>query len=933
MGWPLSQDYNEAIQDPVSAFSDAELRSGELHLNALGLPLPRSGNFADVYEISCPASQTKWAVKCFTRQVPGLSERYSAVSRHLQEASLPFTVDFQFLEKGIRIRGKWYPILKMRWVEGLLFNEFVRDNLDKPALLQALQQIWGRVARRLREAKVAHADLQHGNVLLVPGRKEAALAVKLIDYDGMWVPALAQSKSGEVGHPNYQHPQRHREGTYDFEVDRFPFLVMATALRALTLGGKSLWERYDNGDNLLFKEADLQTPEDSPLFQELGTVGDPLLQSLLVPLREACRARLQETPLLEELAPEEKAPTIQANRPARTAAGDPASTDWLFTPGGAVDAAGRGVEPVIRPRRWRRVQTFPVWAWLVTGVAIAAGVVLALILLLPPRDTPPGTHVAIVIPSPTTAVSLPATTSVPPPITTPPPASRRPPPTTALKPPRTVPSTGKGDVLPLVGPPAPTTARRDKPPQPEPEKPDNRLPVPAEEDCQTAEADVRDRFKEFYKNNPDLLRNALRGFALGALPKPAERYVAFKELRRLAVESRDTAGALRWALEITARYKVGRFEVKVETVEALAKAAHDPATATRAIDQAFKLAYQARAEDSYDAALRFVEAAQVAARKARDPALASQAARLHGDLTRDRDDFGRVRTALDALAKDPGDPAANLVVGRFRCGQEVWEEGLRRLSIGSDSTLRDLVKRDLAEPAKTANRKALAEAWMEQAKKETGSFQIACWRRAYRLWKLAEPNLLGLDQATARKELLTLAQKVPDLADRWHDLDVFDATPRGDLIFVEKGKWLLSRRCYRGPIDITLVARSARGNIRLAAGAGGMVLFNADKEGGLRVHGPDQEAPDNRGQVLGSFLDSKPEVMLEGNTWHKLRWLLTPAGQKIWANDKLVFESSRPCDLSTAHAVGAGTQTDAVLEVRSLTVKGLPDEAGGTPTE
>src|SRR5271167_4442207 len=125
MTWPLSQDYNEAIQSPTTSFSDVELKAGEVVTNALGIPQPRSGNFADVYEFECPQTQSKWAIKCFTREVHGLRERYAEISRCLQAAGLHFTVDFQFLEQGIRIRGAWYPILKMRWIDGLLLNEFV----------------------------------------------------------------------------------------------------------------------------------------------------------------------------------------------------------------------------------------------------------------------------------------------------------------------------------------------------------------------------------------------------------------------------------------------------------------------------------------------------------------------------------------------------------------------------------------------------------------------------------------------------------------------------------------------------------------------------------------------------------------------------------------------------------------------------------------
>src|SRR5436190_16606878 len=273
MAWPLSQDYNEAIQAPEMSFSDAELKAGQPVTNALGMPMPRSGNFADVYEFE-GASGSKWAIKCFTREVPGLQERYSAVSKCLAQARLPFTVDFQYLAQGIRIQGCCYPILKMQWVEGFLLNEFVRNNLDKPVLLDKLGQIWLRMGKRLREAEVAHADLQHGNVILVPGSRASALAVKLIDYDGMFVPALARTRSGEVGHPAYQHPQRLRQGIYNAEVDRVPLLAIACALRALAVNGKALWDRYDNGDNLLFREADLRAPARSALFKELWNASD-----------------------------------------------------------------------------------------------------------------------------------------------------------------------------------------------------------------------------------------------------------------------------------------------------------------------------------------------------------------------------------------------------------------------------------------------------------------------------------------------------------------------------------------------------------------------------------------------------------------------------------------------------------------------------------
>src|SRR5262245_45395494 len=137
MSWPLSQDYNEAIQNPASSFAEPLLKRGQAVVNERGLPIPRSGNFADVYQFRDGDGKT-WALKCFTRQVKGLRERYAAIDRHLREVKLPVTVGFRFHAEEIRIRGQWFPILQMEWVEGFTLSDFIRRSTDKPANLEAL---------------------------------------------------------------------------------------------------------------------------------------------------------------------------------------------------------------------------------------------------------------------------------------------------------------------------------------------------------------------------------------------------------------------------------------------------------------------------------------------------------------------------------------------------------------------------------------------------------------------------------------------------------------------------------------------------------------------------------------------------------------------------------------------------------------------------
>ena len=301
MDWPTSADYGEAVQNLKYSMNDAELRAGEAAADTFGLPMLWAGGFADVYKIHNPKTENTWALKCFTRKVTGQEDRYRHISDHLKKARLPFMVDFTFLHEGIRIRGQWFPALKMRWVEGgIPLNEFVEEYLERPKMLRQLLALWPKVASRLRQKEIAHADLQHGNVLLVP-RSDKRLALRLIDYDGMHVPALAGTPSAELGHPAFQHPQRSREGIYSAEIDRFSHLAIYTAVHSLTVGGKELWERFNNGDNLLFREDDFQDPANSELFHSLWEVPDADCRSLVGRLALACEAPLDKTPLLEDI--------------------------------------------------------------------------------------------------------------------------------------------------------------------------------------------------------------------------------------------------------------------------------------------------------------------------------------------------------------------------------------------------------------------------------------------------------------------------------------------------------------------------------------------------------------------------------------------------------------------------------------------------------
>ena len=277
--WPTMTDFQEAIQAPKICFTDGELKKGKPVLNKLGLPRPVCGQFASVYEIKSRGA--RWAVKCFLRNIPDLHSRYAEIAGHLASCQLPYFVTFEYLQQGIAVRGDAYPVVKMEWVDGLPLNHFVEQGLsDRPALEQ-LERRWLQLLEDLRSVNVAHADLQHGNVLVAADGR-----LRLIDYDGMWVPRLQGQKSHETGHPDYQSPLR-TESNFDAESDQFAGDVILVALQALARR-PDLWAKYDNGDNLLFRRRDFLDPVNAELFADLRDLGDAQIDHTLDSLIQAC---------------------------------------------------------------------------------------------------------------------------------------------------------------------------------------------------------------------------------------------------------------------------------------------------------------------------------------------------------------------------------------------------------------------------------------------------------------------------------------------------------------------------------------------------------------------------------------------------------------------------------------------------------------------
>lgn len=333
--WPTPNDYCAAVQNPSNCFADRDLRSGNIVSDPLGLPKLSSGNFAVVFELALPPQ--RYAVKCFTRQIRDQQQRYTVITRFLAGRRAPALVAFRYLAQGIRIGGSLFPLLTMEWIDGELLHQYVERQINAPALLRDLAEQWRAVVGDLQALGVAHGDLQHRNILVAAGK------LRLVDYDGMFVPGLRGNAPDERGNDHFQHPNRSK-GDYDEHVDRFAALVIYLSLRALA-ADPSLWSAFHSGENLILSHGDYVTPGATPVWQRLATSPDPLVPPLAARLECACRDPAARTPDLGTALRQAQPPVPMA------------AADWqkLAQALGIGASPGRRTEPSMTAADWAKM--------------------------------------------------------------------------------------------------------------------------------------------------------------------------------------------------------------------------------------------------------------------------------------------------------------------------------------------------------------------------------------------------------------------------------------------------------------------------------------------------------------------------------------------------------------------------------------------------
>ena len=160
-----------------------------------------------------------------------------------------------------------FPVLLMDWIDGETMDHHIAENRHDGYSMALLCHRFCAMAAWLRSQPFAHGDIKPDNVMVRPDG-----SLTLVDYDGMFVPAMRGQTSPTVGTKDFSHPHRTKDD-FDETIDDFSLASIALSLKAISLS-PSLFDEYAFSDRLLFSAEDyldLSRSKVIPALQPLMT--------------------------------------------------------------------------------------------------------------------------------------------------------------------------------------------------------------------------------------------------------------------------------------------------------------------------------------------------------------------------------------------------------------------------------------------------------------------------------------------------------------------------------------------------------------------------------------------------------------------------------------------------------------------------------------
>ena len=264
MQYPLISEYVRAIQDANSNLD--QLAHLVPVLDDHGEPYRSSGAFAIVFKMKDEQTGKCYALKCFTEEQEGRGEAYRKIADELECIDSSYITSVKYLEKEIFVDSSCeedeFPVLLMDWIDGETMENYITENYQDNYTMAMLCYRFCKMAAWLRSQSFAHGDIKPDNIMVRPDG-----SLTLIDYDGMFVPAMKGQKSPTIGTKDFSHPQRTVDD-FDESIDDFALASIALSLKAISLK-PSLLDEYGAADRLLFSAEDYRDLGNSKVMAAL----------------------------------------------------------------------------------------------------------------------------------------------------------------------------------------------------------------------------------------------------------------------------------------------------------------------------------------------------------------------------------------------------------------------------------------------------------------------------------------------------------------------------------------------------------------------------------------------------------------------------------------------------------------------------------------
>lgn len=259
--YPSVAKYTETIRLASNSPEDYFDKLSGLHpvLDNNGDPVMSSGNFAVVFKM-VDRNGKYHAARCFHREQKGRGKNYKLICEALAKVSSPYLLSVKYLEKELFVDSEEYPVLLMDWAEGMTLDKYLRQIIDDEHALWNLISNFRQLSIWLLSQPFAHGDLKPDNIIV---KNDGSLV--LVDYDGMFVPAMHGQIARELGSQDFRNPLRTESG-FDKDIDNFPIISILLSLELL-IANKDYLSQFGAEDRLLFSEQDYRDTENSQMFQ------------------------------------------------------------------------------------------------------------------------------------------------------------------------------------------------------------------------------------------------------------------------------------------------------------------------------------------------------------------------------------------------------------------------------------------------------------------------------------------------------------------------------------------------------------------------------------------------------------------------------------------------------------------------------------------